>query len=166
MTIENRYKFLEKYINNKNAGGADNSFYPIDQNEIEKAQIELDIIFPLQLQEFYLEIGYGFFRRAHNSPKDYIFYDTNRLNAPSQIVEMLKDGFASGMISEDVLENLEPGDIPFFEIGDSSSFMIMKTMSDNPNAVWSDTGIKIEDSLEQFIWNLYYIAPNYYLDKF
>jgi hypothetical protein len=38
----------------------------------------------------------------------------------------------------------------------------MKANSDNPNAVYTDTGIKIEDSLERFIWRLYYESPRYY----
>ena len=39
-------------------------------------------------------------------------------------------------MAESAYEDLEPGELPFFEIGDSSSFLIMKLNSDNPNAVW------------------------------
>jgi len=35
-------------------------------------------------------------------------------------------------------EFLKPVDLPFFEIADSSQFMVMRPHSDNPNAVWSD----------------------------
>ena len=60
------------------------------------------------------------------------------------------------------MELLQPGDLPFFEIADSSSFMVMKLRSDNPNAVWSDCGVKIEDSFEKFIWRLFYEDPGFY----
>jgi len=78
---------------------------------------------------------------------------------------MLEQGQSSGVISEEAHELLQPGDIPFFEISDSSSFMFMKTKSDNPNAVWYMGAIKIENSLEEFIHNLYYKGPAYYADN-
>lgn len=62
-------------------------------------------------------------------------------------------------MAESVQALLQPGDLPFFEISDSSSFMITKLNSTNPNAVWFMGHEKIEDSFEKFIWNLYYMIP-------
>lgn len=160
---ERRYNYLKQYLK-KELPANSNYFEPIMAQEITDAELALGIKFPTQLIEFYSEIGYGFLIQPVDAPADYVFYGTNRLNAPSQIVEMLKNGSESGMISEDVLEDLEPGDLPFFEISDSSSFMIMKTQSDNPNAVWFMGVEKIEDSLEDFIHNLYYKGPRYYTE--
>ena len=58
----------------------------------------------------------------------------------------------------------EPGDLPFFEIGDSCRFLLMKLYSNNPNAIWTFGNIKIEDSFERFIWRLYYESPWFYDD--
>ena len=66
-------------------------------------------------------------------------------------------------MAESAYELLQPGDLPFFEISDSSSFMVMKLNSDNPNAVWFMGHEKIEESFERFIWNLYYDDPSYLL---
>ena len=40
--------------------------------------------------------------------------------------------------------------------------MVLKPYSDNPNAVYTDTGILIEQSFEKFIWRLYYESPCFY----
>lgn len=158
-----KYGYLKKYINSKK-GGYHNNFYKLDISSIKKVENKLHIIFPSQLVDFYKEIGYGFLTMPHEAPDNYVFSCTNRINSPRMIEDMLINGESSGLIDEMTLELLEPGDIPFFEIGDSSSFLIMKTKSENPNAVWSDCGVKIEDSFEKFIWNLYYEDPAYYGD--
>jgi hypothetical protein len=136
-------------------------FLPVSNKEIEKAENILGVKFPSELERFYKEIGYGFLTYPYSYKKDYIFSGTNRINPPSLIVEMIKDGGA-GVMSEDAFELLSPGDLPVFEIGDSSSFMIMKPLSNNPNAVWYMGYEKIEDSFERFIYNLYYDDPSYY----
>ena len=78
------------------------------------------------------------------------------------VADIMINGPESGLIIDSFYELLEPGDLPFFEIGDSSSFMVMKPHSDNPNAVWYMGVEKIEDSFEKFIWRLYYEDPSYY----
>ncbi|MBP9878448.1 MAG: SMI1/KNR4 family protein [Alphaproteobacteria bacterium] len=156
-----KYPYLKKYIDS-NVDEFDNYFEKVTLQEIIDAETALNLKFPSELKEFYLEIGCGFIVRPHNPPKDYRFFGTNRINAPNLIVQMFEEGPESGLVSQDFLDDMEPGDLPFFEISDSSSFMVMKTQSDNPNAVWYMGYKKIEDSLEQFIWNLYYKDPDYY----
>lgn len=71
-------------------------------------------------------------------------------------------GHDSGHISEEVLESMKPGDLPFFHIGDSSSFLFMKPQSSKPNAVYNEWGELVEGSFNRFIWRLYYESPDYY----
>ncbi|MBM3469090.1 MAG: SMI1/KNR4 family protein [Alphaproteobacteria bacterium] len=159
-----KYEYLQKFVNSSKDTSleAKNIFYPVCEEDINQTEMLLKIEFPSQLKEFYREIGYGFLIIPKNPPKDYKFYNTNRINPPSVIKDILIYGSESGLISRDVYEDLQPGDLPFFEIGDSSSFLIMKLKSDNPNAVWCRGDIKIEDSFERFIWRLYYEDPAYY----
>ena len=186
------YDFLKPFMDSGQPLTAKvrNVFYPVAEKDILEAEKQLGCNFPSQLKEFYKEIGYGFLKAPHNPPPDYDFYSTNRISDPLTIVEFCDlamlhhqkpekerisleallnlDEFYKicdgGVFSIEALECLQPGDLPFFEIGDSSSFMIMKLNSDNPNAVWSDCGVKIEDSFERFIWRLYYEDPGYYGD--
>ncbi len=165
------YDFLKPYMREKSRASQNgaviyprNSFYPVKKSEVISAENRLDMTFPTQLKDFYKQIGYGFLVSPHNPPKGYDFCNTNRINNPGIIVDILTEGSESGLISQDTYELLEPGDLPFFEIGDSSSFLVMRPISNTPNAVWSDCGVKIEDSFEKFIWRLYYESPGFYGD--
>ena len=147
--------------------GDHNIFHPVSEDEIKKAEKILGCSFPNQLREFYKNIGYGSLTTPYNPPENYTFYGANDILPPFIIANFSKgilewDNQHSWM-AESTYEDLEPGDLPFFEIGDSSSFLIMKLYSDNPSAVWSGN-IKIEDSFEKFIWRLYYESPSYYGD--
>jgi hypothetical protein len=157
------FEYLKKYCRHSNFSS--NSFYPVEEKEILECEKFLECELPSQLKSFYKEIGYGFLTHPHKYDDDYNFCNTNRINPPNLIVEILEKGQESGYISEDVYEDLQPGDIPFFEIGDSSSFMIMKALSDSPNAIWYMGKEKIEESLDAFIHNLFYKNPSYYADN-
>lgn len=160
----NSYGYLKKYIkrNVDESGGGENAFYPINMMDVIKIEIELKLKFPDQLMEFYKEIGYGFLTYPEKFEEGFRSFNTNRINPPELIRDILVHGAGSYLISQDSFEILEPGDLPFFEISDSSSFMVMKLNSDNPNAVWFMGHEKIEDSFERFIWRLYYEDPSYY----
>ena len=143
-----------------------NVFFPVREEEVQKAEGLLGFEFPSQLKEFYKKIGYGHLTTPHNPPEGYSFCNSNEILPPLVAANFSKgilrwDGQDNWM-SESTYELLEPGDLPFFEIGDSSSFMVMKPHSDNPNAVWYMGVEKIEDSFEKFIWQLYYEDPSYY----
>jgi hypothetical protein len=158
------FEYLKPYIykNVREKVKTANSFYPVSKKEIDDYEKYYRYALPTQLKTFYKELGYGFLTHPHQYNKEYAFCNTNRFNPPSLMNEMLLQGQESGLISEDAHELLYQGDLPFFEIGDSSSFMFMKALSDNPNAVWYMGAIKIEDSLEAFVHNLYYRDPAYY----
>lgn len=157
------YEYLKPFTNSSiHLNKPRNAFYPIYDIEIKKAEKALDVIFPSELKQFYQEIGYGFLQFPEYYDEYYDYSFINRINPPSMIVDMVKNGHDSGLIDLDTFEMLEPGDLPVFEIGDSSSFMIMKAKSNNPNAVWYMGMEKIEDSFERFIWRLYHENPAYY----
>ncbi|MBL9029161.1 MAG: SMI1/KNR4 family protein [Caedimonas sp.] len=188
MTV--KYDYLKKYI----PGGPNvnkTRFWPLLPDEIEQGEEKMQRKFPPQLKEFYQEIGSGYLKSPYNAPEDYETYDRNEILSPvvaahfynlviehhkkpedeRTSLEVLLDldrfyiTYEDSSITVEVLDVMEPGDLPFFEIGESCLFMVMKLNSDNPNAVWSDTGNKIEDSLERFIWRLYYEDPSYHYIK-
>lgn len=141
--------------------GDTNNFYSVSNEEIQKLENYLGNTLPSDLKDFYQQIGYGFLTKPRNAPKDYSFNDSNRINDPLLIIEMLSTGeYILPEYYEDFIKGTD--DIPVFEIGDSSSFMHMKPKSDNPNAVWYLGMDKIEDSFERFIYNLYHDSPDYY----
>jgi hypothetical protein len=173
------YEYLKEYIYNKGTKSTlFNSFYPVTSENILEAESMLKVLFPSELRQFYEEIGYGYLQASYADAEnvEYVFYSSNLILHPEFITDIYKNvecddagncytksnhngGYC---ISPSTFESLSPGDLPVFEIADSSSFMIMKTMSDNPNAVWYMGYEKIEDSFEQFIYNLYYDDPAYY----
>lgn len=172
----NSFHYLIPYLPGgigKSGGVNDNWFAPLSEKEILNAEKKMGQKFPSELRKFYEEIGYGMLRSPHNPPPDYKFYSNNEILPPQIAVDYMlgilehpeTDYFDNYYyMSESAYEDLEPGDLPFFEIGDSSSFLIMKLNSENPNAVWCDRDLKIEDSFEKFIWRLYYESPGFYGD--
>lgn len=156
-----------------------NSFGSLYPNELQEAEEFLGMTFPSELREFYTTIGVGSLQKPHIVPDNYKFYNKNDILPP-----MVAARFAKGILSwenqdaelyymsESTYESLSPGDLPMFEVGDGTYFMIMRPKSDNPNTVYTDNGIKIEDSFERFIWRLYYedisffdkIVDKYYLE--
>lgn len=161
------FEFLKpyKYENIQEERFTKNNFFPVTEEEILNFEKKFGYELPSQLKAFYREIGYGFLTRSHEYQETYQFSNTNRINPTDLMIEMIEHGQSSGIISADAHELLQHGDIPFFEIGDSSSFLKMKALSDNPNAVWDmddNLPLKIADSLEEFIHKLYYEDPGYY----
>ncbi|WP_010299842.1 SMI1/KNR4 family protein [Candidatus Odyssella thessalonicensis] len=170
--MDNTYEYLKKY-NWQNYGksivriGRDNIFYDCSLEEIQRAEEQLGRNFPSELRSFYLSIGYGHLTTKSGEQEDAIFPNSNEILPPHIAVDYMQGIIEHPeedpyYMSPDTYEDLEPGDLPFFEIGDGSSFMVMKLNSKNPNAVWSDCGVKIEDSFERFIWRLYYEDPSFY----
>lgn len=171
-TKKNKYDYLRGEPKKNSDGAIDlsctNYFIPLEDIQIETAEKIIGMKFPSELREFYQEIGFGFLSTPHNPPDDYSFCNRNLILHPLAIARFKKGNLLNkdldSYMSRDTHELLAKDDLPFFEIGDSSSFMIMKPKSDNPNAVWYMGMEKIEDSLEQFIHNLYYKNPAYYAD--
>ena len=162
------------------SGSYDNIFFKVDPHKIEAAEKKLGFPFPSLLKQFYIEIGYGLLRAKFDIQKDYEFDGANEIlpplvaaafykplagnNRPIDKYEPIDSGDGNHYMAAMTYEILQPGDLPFFEISDSTRFLVMRPHSENPNAVWTSSGIKIEDSFEKFIWRLYYEDPSYYDD--
>jgi hypothetical protein len=160
-----KYDYLKKYVNPKDTNAGVNAFYKVAQEDVLKSEEELGIIFPQELKEFWKEVGYGFFG-ASIPEKSIVQIDySNRLAHPEDIVSIITKGEDSGLITEQGLEFLNEGDIPFFEVADFTRYFVMRPKSDRPDAVYRTNGKMVEDSLETFIWKLYHVSPTYYLDK-
>lgn len=160
--MANNYDFLKKYVGHNDLKGT--YFLKVEENEICEGERILKHELPSQLKEFYNEIGYGTLSCGEKYPEMYC--EISNLILPP----ITASNFSKGLLefedqdfymAESTYELLEPGDLPFFEIGDSTNFLLMKLNSDNPNAVWWYNE-KIEDSFERFIWRLYYEDPAYY----
>jgi hypothetical protein len=190
--MDNTYEYLKKFLppHPKFEGTNRNWFCPIKSEEIVGVEEIMGLHFPSELREFYNQIGYGMLRSPHKIEEEYEFYNNNEILPPAEVAKFYqlvtahhqKDEnertslkvllnlskfyttYEDHTISIDGLESLQPGDLPFFEIGDSFRFLITKPHSNNPNAVWAPSNIKIEDSIEKFIWRLYYESPSFYDD--
>ena len=159
-----KYDYLKKYIGIPRSNDG-LPFFPITKTEIEDAENKLGLSFPIALKEFWLSIGCGFCTRTASGQivNEYV----NRVMSPDQIASiMLKEEGAPIVpyILDEYEEYFPEGDIPFFEICDSSHFLVMKPNSEYPNGVYYDMGgFLVEKELETFIYNLYYWAPDYYI---
>lgn len=178
-----KYSFLEKHIHRPTDGKGEtiticntNSFGVVSKEEIEAAERILEQPFPEQLRNFYQEIGTGYLTTPYNPPKNYEFPGVNEILPPLVAAHFYKGiiehhtikkkeealSYDDHWFSHETLEIVEPGDLPFLEVWDSSKFLLMKPNSDNPNAVWVFGNIKIADSFEEFIQKTYYEDPAYY----
>lgn len=170
--MNSSYDYLKKYSWRKYGEevvkiSCNNIFYEVTEDEIKENEMKIIQKFPSELRNFYLEVGCGHLTTPEKPGENYKFYSSNEILPPNiavdymlGILEHLDDD--AYYMSPAAHEMLQPGDLPFFEIADGSSFMVMKLNSDNPNAVWYMGVEKIEDSLERFIWRLYHEAPDYY----
>lgn len=179
--INKSYDFLKPYHYSTYNGYIEwpkNVVFDVEMADIRAAETILGRPFPDELLTFYKEVGYARISSPENPASDYEFFATNEVLPPlvaahfyQGIKKYHESPFDEALcyedhyLANDILDLLEPGDLPFFEISDSSQFMVMKLHSDNPNAVWFLGHEKIEDSLEGFIRNLYFKDPEYYLDK-
>jgi len=173
------YEYLKKYIPGGNEIN-DNWFVPLYKRDILEAEKYLGFSFPSLLKDFYLNIGYGCLRSPHDPPKDYKFYGKNEILPPLVAAHFYKGIIEHHTIEEkqealnydedywfshETLEYTTPGDLPFFEIGDSSSFLMMKPQSEFPNTVYDIGGDIVEKEFKDFIWKLYYKDPSYYSEN-
>ena len=170
------YYYLERFIPGGNDIN-DNWFSRLPQEEISEGERLLKQSFSNELNQFYHDIGYGMLRSPNKVTEGYTFSNNNEILLPTVaasfyqgIIEHQTEPKEEALEYDDhwlalsTLEMLQPGDLPFFEIGDSCRFLVMKPLSDNPNAVWALGDIKIEDSFERFIYRLYYESPWFYDD--
>ncbi len=164
-----KYEYLRKYCNqNKVIGLGENGFgLLLDPNLIEASEERLGFEFPSELKEFWREIGSGVLRASINSPEHYRCAHDNAILGPTSIANILLSNPDSPdcPVIPEFYDMLEPGDMPFFEIGDSVSFLYMRPQSEKPNAVYDSLGNEVSSSFEEFIHSLYYESPTFYLES-
>ena len=162
-----KYKYLQKYSNQNKKRYAynENHFRTLFIEDIEAEEKRLGFRFPEQLREFWLEIGYGSIRVGAKTGPDWSCPHHNSILRPDQIADILlsNEDDPNSPVLPEFYELLRPGYMPFFEIGDSISFLYMRPQSDNPNAIWYGRD-KICDSFEEFIHRLYYESPTFYCE--
>ncbi len=163
-----KYEYLKKYQaphDHVIETWHENSFIQASRDSILAVEENLEVVFPIELKEFWLEIGGGNLTTPANASAEYESYYINNFLFPEEIQQIIVYCATSGLITEEVLEYMEEDEIPFFEICDHSSFLYIRPNSDKPNAVYGLGGDIVEDSIETFIWKLYHVSPTYYLDK-
>jgi hypothetical protein len=133
--MSDKYGYLKKY-HFSNYGDViewpDNIVYDVDPDEIVKAELLMGCQFPDQLRDFYKEIGHVRITSPHSRSSDYSFLSTNMLLAPLVVAHFYRGiiayheepfedplNFDDCYLANSLLEDLEPGDLPFFEVSDS-----------------------------------------------
>lgn len=176
--MSKKFKYLKKYVGHNDLKGT--YFLPVKEEDIRLAEQTIGTKFPSELKTFYQEIGDGILSCGEKYPEMFIDSGGNLILPPLVVSAFYKPlegdtwtpddgpidaGDGEHYMDASTYEILEPGDLPFFEIADSTSFMVMKPHSTNSNAVWYMGQEKIEDSFEEFIWKLYYENPWYWEKK-
>ena len=159
-----KYDYLKCY---KVKGGEISTFhisiYQVTDEDIRKAEKDIDMLFPDALKEFWLESGCGWFNESisgFRQDSGNYFFDPDQISkALIYRDEYIEDGiFILDQWNEEMLDK---GYFPFFEVQLSEYFF----MKPGDNAVYASGERVIEEDLEDFIYNLYHIHPCYYWKK-
>lgn len=160
--MSSKYSYLTKYVENKKDLYPYNFFQKVGDSEIIKSEGKLGYKFPDSLKQFWKKIGCGFLKCTSSGINKSTSDNDNRVMDPTSIADIILLKEESGLILPEAPEYMAPDEMPFFEVGNLSSFLYMKPKSDKPNAVWG-YGEIIEEDFEKFIWRLYHESPTYYL---
>lgn len=141
-----RFQFI------KNQDG--NQFYPISEKEIEEVESTLEMKFPHDLREFFIEVGFGFLEKSE--------YNINRIMGPASIRDArLRVNDFEYYPDIEAYEELEEDKLIFFEANESA-LLLIELGDEKNNAIYYDE-IKIADSLEEFLRKIIE-DDNYYMD--
>ncbi|MBH8583848.1 SMI1/KNR4 family protein [Thermoactinomyces sp. CICC 10735] len=135
-------------------------FYPLNEREVEAAEKRLNRTFPKELRDLYLHIGYGFMWTV----KDRMFI--NRIMDPDSVADLLlgENVYEDYYLADEFAE--QPHLFPFFEVGDDIMISLdLSKETDNGNHPVDYTGLKVANSLEEFLRKLdaekdYYLSVN------
>lgn len=138
-------KFKE-YIfeeDDKSAAKAKHSFYSLAQEEIVEAQERMKLRFPLELESFYKQVGYGFMWNEDDNMFD-------RVMDPQSVADFY---LCEGMYqTNDYEEHYERNFLVFFEVNESSYIALdlsAKNELGKCPVYYLDS--KIANSLEEFL---------------
>lgn len=141
-----RYDFINNQVGNQ--------FYPVSEKEIEEVEATLEIKFPSDLREFFIEVGYGFLKGSE--------YNINRIMGPASVRDArLKVNDFEFYPDIEIYEELEEEKLIFFEANEST-LLLIELSGEKNNSIYYDE-IKIADSLEEFLSKVM-ANDKYYLD--
>jgi len=120
----------------------ENNFYPVPENEIKEVEKELDLKFPKELVNFYIEVGYGFIKGSE--------FNINRIMDPYSVRDFrLRVNDFEYYPDIEIYEEFENNKLIFFE-GSESALMSIELNENNRSAVYY-YDIQIATSLEEFL---------------
>ncbi|AEP01012.1 MULTISPECIES: SMI1/KNR4 family protein [Heyndrickxia] len=120
----------------------ENSFYPVTENEIKVVEKELDLKFPKELVNFYLEVGYGFIKGSE--------FNVNRMMDPYSVRDFrLRVNDFEFYPDIEIYDEFENNKLIFFE-GSESALMSIELNENSRSAVYY-YDIQIATSLEEFL---------------
>ncbi|TXC85786.1 SMI1/KNR4 family protein [Metabacillus litoralis] len=132
----------------------ENSFYPVTENEIKEVERELDLKFPKELVNFYIEVGYGFIKGSE--------FNINRIMDPYSVRDFrLRVNDFEFYPDIEIYDEFENNKLIFFE-GSESALMSIEFNENNRSAVYY-YDIQIATSLEEFLRKIE-ANDKYYLD--
>lgn len=120
----------------------ENNFYPVTENEIKEVEKELDLKFPKELVNFYLEVGYGFIKSSE--------FNINRIMDPYSVRDFrLRVNDFEFYPEIEIYDEFENNKLIFFE-GSESALMSIELNENNRSSVYY-YDIQIATSLEEFL---------------
>ncbi|MCM3195755.1 SMI1/KNR4 family protein [Priestia megaterium] len=132
----------------------ENSFYPVTENEIKEVEKELNLKFPKELVNFYIEVGYGFIKGSE--------YNINRIMDPYSVRDFrLRDNDFEFYPDIEIYDKFENNKLIFFE-GSESALMSIELNEKNGSPVYY-YDIQIATSLEEFLRKIE-VDDKYYLE--
>jgi hypothetical protein len=131
-----------------------NKFYPVKEEEVKKAQVDMGILIPKDLLELYSNLGYGFLSSSE--------YNINRIMDPHSVAEFRN---VTGQFEfRDDLDDFNIGakdKLVFFEANESVYISIGFSKKNLGKIYFYDK--EIAKSLEEF-FELYIKDEDYYYD--
>ena len=116
------------------------NFYPVTENEIKEVEKELDLKFPKELINFYIEVGYGFIKGSE--------FNINRIMDPYSVRDFrLRVNDFEYYPDIEIYEEFENNKLIFFE-GSESALMSIELNENNRSAVYY-YDIQIANSLDR-----------------
>ncbi|WP_106496436.1 SMI1/KNR4 family protein [Lentibacillus sp. Marseille-P4043] len=120
----------------------ENSFYPVTENEIKEVEKELDLKFPKELVNFYIEVGYGFIKGSE--------FTINRIMDPYSVRDFrLRVNDFEFYPDIEIYDEFENNKLIFFE-GSESALMSIELNEKNSSPVYY-YDIQIATSLREFL---------------
>ena len=117
-------------------------FYLVTEDEISEAESMLNITFPSELKEFYLNIGYGFIKGSE--------YNVNRFMDPYSVCDFrLRQNEYESYPEIEIYDHFEDNKLIFFESDTSALISIDLGNKEKSQIYYYNT--KIADSLEEFV---------------